>query len=498
MKIQFLFTYLFIHLIFFACQKPKDHKRPNIIVILADDLGYGDLSCYNENPIFKTNHIDKLAAQGIRFTDAHSSSAVCTPTRYSILTGRYSWRTKLKKWVLKPWEAPLIETDRLTLPTLLKKQGYYTTAVGKWHLGWNWPGRDSLAVMKSNGENVDYSSGITGGPLNCGFDYYFGDDVPNYPPYTFIENEKVSAVPTIQKPDSLFGHKGKMASNWKLAQVMPAITEKAVKEIEKASQNKDNPFFLYFALTAPHTPIAPTGQFTNKSGAGLYGDYVMQVDWTVGQILEALERNHLSENTLVIFTSDNGSPARDGTNYSGPTGSVIEKYGHKANGDLRGLKADIWEGGHRVPFIVSWGKEIPNGLTNNNTICSMDLMATIADLTGYHLPENAGEDSENILPLLYGKDHPELKKRALVHHSGAGVFAIRKGDWKLILSNKSGGFSDSKYPQGFGIETAGQLYNLKEDLNEEVNLYHQFPDKVNELSDMLKDIQEKESSVLIE
>lgn len=468
--------------------KSQVDAYPNIVVILADDLGYGDLSCYNKTSHIKTDHIDALARQGIRFTDAHSSSAVCTPTRYSILTGGYAWRSRLKQWVLREWDPPLIQVNQLTLSSMLREKGYHTAAVGKWHLGWNWPTTDGVPAKKMNGYNVDYSKPIQGGPLDYGFDYYFGDDVPNFPPYTFIENENAVAQPTLMKPDSLFGGNGQMAEGWKLEKVMPAITAKAVEIIDRAAKNSAQPFFLYFALTAPHTPIAPSGQFKNKSKVGRYGDYVMQVDWSVGEVIQALQRNDLDENTLIIFTSDNGSPARDGTNFAGRIGSVTERYGHRPSGNLRGLKADIWEGGHRVPFIVSWKGKIDGNTTDDHTICSMDIMNTIANLVGYSLPGGVAQDSRNILPLFFGEEVNGLESRTLIHHSGSGVFAVRHGDWKLILSNRSGGFSDNLHKEGYGIDSPGQLYNLSDDLGERNNLYDARPDIVRRLISIFETI----------
>jgi len=305
-------------------------QYPNIVIIYADDLGYGDISCQNSESKIKTPNIDKLAHDGIRFTDAHSAAAICTPSRYSLLTGRYCWRTELQKGVLWSWDKPLISEERVTLPKMLKEIGYGTAAIGKWHLGWNWPTTDNISAKENNGENVNYSQPITGGPNDYGFDYYFGDDVPNFPPYAFIENDMVTKIPTVIKPDSLFGEKGLMVKDWSLEQVMPEITRKAISYINKASE-QGQPFFLYFPLTAPHDPIAPTKQFKGTSQAGLYGDYVQEIDWTVGQILEALERKNLDENTLVIFTSDNGSRAGDGTNWLGEIGSV-KRFGHSSNG----------------------------------------------------------------------------------------------------------------------------------------------------------------------
>ena len=313
----------------------KNKQAPNIVIILADDLGYGDPTCYNPDSKIPTPNIDKLASEGLQFTDAHSASAVCTPTRYSILTGRYCWRTRLKKSVLWAWDEPLINKNRLTLPEMLKEKGYQTAAIGKWHLGWEWPTSDTLDVKKQNGENIDYKLAIKGGPLAHGFDYYFGDDVPNFPPYTFIENEKVVEIPTIDKPNHLFGSKGKMTKNWKLEDVMPTITQKSVDYIDEASKQAE-PFFLYFALTAPHTPIAPLTKFKGKSKAGPYGDFVYEVDWCVGQVMNALKENGVDENTLVIFTSDNGSPARNDKNWSGPTQSVVSGLRTQPKWSLQG------------------------------------------------------------------------------------------------------------------------------------------------------------------
>nr|WP_262919028.1 arylsulfatase [Tunicatimonas sp. TK19036] len=484
----------FIHILcsfttLIACtEKTQTSKPPNIVIILADDLGYGDISCYSRQRMFETPHIDKLAAQGMRFTDAHSSSAVCTPTRYSLLTGRYAWRTRLQRWVLWQWDPPLIEQNQLTLPAMLQETGYYTAAVGKWHLGWHWPTTDGLPATETNGKNVDYSKPIKGGPLAYGFDYYYGDDVPNLPPYTFIENDRVVTEPTVPKPDSLFGRAGMMAKGWKLEEVMPTITRKAVAVIDQAAQQEDQPFFLYVALTAPHTPIAPLDTFNNKTQAGPYGDFVVEVDWSVGQVMDALRRNNFLENTLVIFTSDNGSPARDGTNFSGLIGSVIKRYGHRPNGELRGLKADIWEGGHRVPFIACWPGMISKNTINEHTICSIDIMATLAQVINYVLPQGAAEDSYNLLPLLQGEESQELTSRALIHHSGSGVFAVRKGDWKLILSDRSGGFSDNLHKDGYGINTPGQLYDLSNDLDENENLFQTQPNLVDSLTAILEEI----------
>ena len=483
MKMYIFGINLFSLLFFVECSiERKEQTNPNIIIIYADDMGYGDAQCYNSKSLIPTPNIDQLASEGALFTDAHSTSSVCTPSRYSLLTGRYCWRTSLTKHVLWPWEKPLIKKERLTLPEMLREKGYQTGAIGKWHLGWNWPTHDSLAAKIENGNNVDYSMSITGGPIEHGFDYYFGDDVPNFPPYTFIENDKVTVKPTIVKPDSLFGDNGKMADGWKLEAVMPIIAKKAISYINEKSLS-EKPFFLYFPLTAPHTPIAPAEQFKGKSKAGLYGDYVCEVDWVVGQIIKALEKNDIAENTIVIFTSDNGSPGKDGTNWSGEIGSV-KAYGHLPNGSLRGYKGDIWEAGHRIPFIVRWPEKVKNGMSSDELICQVDIMRTIASIIGYQLPENAGEDSYNILPALIQENNKPIRE-TLVHHSWNGSFAIRKGKWKLILTEKSGGFGDKNHEDEIGSAPPGQLYNIENDIEEQNNLYKQYPEIVEGLQLLL-------------
>ena len=474
-------------------------ERPNIVLILADDLGYGDPGCYNSESKVPTPHLDRLAAEGMLFTDAHCPSSVCTPTRYGLLTGRYCWRTELKQSVLWPWDAPLIEPDRLTLPKMLKKVGYQTACIGKWHLGWNWPTRDGSRIndtlplgrydvrfRTAFSQKIDFSQPIKSGPLAQGFDSYFGDDVPNFPPYIYIENDRVLGIPSEPKPAALFGHPGPMLPGWDLSGVMPALAAKAVEFIEEARRA---PFFLYMPLTAPHTPIAPRPEFVGKSGAGRYGDYVAQVDGTVGQILAALDRNGLRDDTLVLFTSDNGSPARDGTNMAGPTRSVVSKYGHDPSRPWRGMKSDIWEGGHRVPFIIRWPGHVAPNTRSEELICLTDCFATFAALVGQELPNEAGEDSLSFLPVLEGRENNQPLRGSLVHHSGNGTFAIRKGNWKLIVDNLgSGGFTKPAKiaPKPDGPQ--GQLYNLAADPAEQHNLWDERADVVEQLRNQLEHI----------
>ncbi len=482
--------------------KALNPSRPNIVIILADDLGYGDPRCYNDQSKIPTPQIDQLASQGLRMTDAHTPSSVCTPTRYGLLTGRYCWRSPLKSAVLWPWDPPLIKPDRLTLPAMLKKQGYATACVGKWHLGWDWPLRDGgyLAgeypghtLTLYNKENdkkraeyarrIDFTRPIRGGPIDRGFDSYFGDDVPNFPPYCFIENNRTVGIPSVEKPKGMFGLPGPTLPGWDLSLVLPTLTQRAVQYVEQRAKTPSEPFFLYMPLTAPHTPIAPSPHFIGKSEAGWYGDYVNEVDWTVGQVLSALERNGLAKNTLVIFTSDNGSPHRVGTDMNGRAGAIKDRYGHDPSRPWRGMKSDIWEGGHRVPFLARWPDHIPVGQTSDEPIILTDLMRSIATIVGYSLPDDAAEDSFDVSPALLGKEQSKPIRDHLIHHSGRGLFAIRQGDWKLIFGRGSGGFTRYKPPKD---APAGQLYNLADDPGEHKNLYSDRPEIVKRLTELLK------------
>ncbi|HEO71845.1 MAG TPA: hypothetical protein ENN80_11335, partial [Candidatus Hydrogenedentes bacterium] len=460
---------------------------PNIVYILADDMGYGDPQCQSTASKIPTPHMDRLAEQGIRFTDAHSGSAVCSPTRYGLLTGRYCWRTSLKRGVLVPWDAPLIEPERLTVAQFLKQQGYDTACIGKWHLGWEWPTTDGEPPKPgSHGDTVDFTKPIENGPTTRGFDYYFGTCVPNYPPYCFIENDRTVGIPSVPKPDAMFGHPGPMLPGWTLESILPALTERAVAYIHERAQS-DQPFFLYFSLTAPHTPIVPVKPFLGASEAGRYGDWVHQVDWTIGQVMAALDAAGLVDDTLLICTSDNGSPARNGENASGPVGSVLKETGHNPSDGLRGMKADIWDGGHRVPFIARWPGRIASGATSNALICHTDFFATCAALLGVTLPNNAAEDSYNILPALLCKPAGTPVRDAVVHHSGNGSFAIRQGTWKLIMSLGSGGWTAPKDPEVPPGGPRGQLYDMERDLAEEHNLWLERPDVVARLTALLEE-----------
>ena len=477
--------------------KAKKRRNPNIIYILADDLGYGDLSCLNVESKIPTPNIDNLASEGLTFTDAHSGSAVCSPTRYGILTGRYAWRSHLQKGVLRTWDEPLIAQNRLTVPSFLKSKGYQTACIGKWHLGWDWPTINNIPLENKRNEigvNIDFSRSIKNGPTTRGFDYYFGTSVPNFPPYCFIENDRTVGIPTVKKPSSMFGIPGLMLEDWDLTKILPELEKKALQYINEKAKS-DNPFFLYFPLTAPHTPIAPDKNYKGKSEAGAYGDFVYHVDDVVGTILKALEENGIAENTLIIFTSDNGSPGRDGTNMSGPLNSV-NAFDHYPSHIYKGTKADIWEGGHRVPFIAKWPGEITPNTKSDEVICHTDLFATCAAILSENLPDNVAEDSYNILPVFKDQSYNKPIREATIHHSGNGVFSIRQGKWKLELSPGSGGWS---YPKDKKAMTLGlpmvQLYDLSKDISEQENLQAQYPEVVHRLINLLEKYIEEGRSV---
>ncbi len=454
---------------------PANSGKPNIVFIMADDLGYGDLGCNNQASKVPTPNMDRLAAEGIRFTDAHSGSAVCTPTRYGVMTGRYSWRTHLKRWTLHGYSPSLIEPGRLTVASLLKRHGYATGCVGKWHLG--------LGAAKK----TDYDKPLRPGPTTVGFDYFFGIPASlDMAPYVFVENDRPVEAPTVhiersehrRKGGGGFWRAGAIAPGFRHIDVLPTLTRKAVEFIEtQAKRSPGKPFFLYLPFSAPHTPWMPTEAFRGKSKAGYYGDFAAQVDDAVGQVVGALDRLKLRDNTLVIMTSDNGAHWQPGDK---------KKFDHLANYRFRGQKADIWEGGHHVPFVARWPGRIAKGTTSDQVVCLNDLLATAAAIVGEALPGNAGEDSYNILPALLGQDGGKPIREAIVHHSGNGVFAIRQGSWKLILGRGSGGFSEPRSVKPKPGEPAGQLYNLADDLAETRNLYQQRPEIVKRLSALLE------------
>ncbi len=457
--------------------------QPNIIYILADDMGYGDLSCLNENGKINTPHLDRLAAGGLICRDAHATSAVCTPSRYSILTGRYNWRSALKQGVNRGYSPPLLEEGRLTVAAFLQQHGYKTGCVGKWHLGWHWAKSGPEESPEENPEepNVDFAQPITDGPTSVGFDTFFGISASlDMPPYVYVENEQPTAV-----PDHICeGFEGKRllragptAPDFVHEEVLPTLTQKAVAWIEEQAQ-ADEPFFLYFPLPAPHTPILPTAEFLGKSGVSTYGDFCLQVDDVVGQVMAAVERHGVAENTIILFTSDNGcAPHADL--------EEMAAVGHNPSYVFRGHKADIYEGGHRIPLLIRWPATIAAGSVSEETVCLVDLLATCADILGTPLPANAGEDSVSNLPLWRGESLDRTLREATVHSSVNGSLSIRQGRWKLEMCPGSGGWS---YPEP-GPECDGlpplQLYDLAADIGERQNVAAEQPAVVEELTELL-------------
>ncbi len=469
--------------------EPSCAAHPNIVIIYADDLGYGDVACYNlERGKIATPHIDQLARQGMRFTDGHSSSGICSPSRYTLLTGRYHWRTRLQKGIVQLWEEPLIAPNRLTLASMLKQAGYQTACIGKWHLGWDWAIESSERPLflvdkakrglatpeQQQAWQQTFSQPILGGPISRGFDVYFGTDVPNWPPFCFIEQDRTVGIPSTLLParlmeKNLASKQGPALADWELKPVLPTLAARACKHIKQMSQQAE-PFFLYMPLTSPHTPLAVNERWQGKSGLNTYADLVMETDAAVGRVLKALDASGAAENTLVIFTSDNGCAPYVGA-------AELERKGHFPSGPLRGYKSDVWEGGHRVPFIARWPGHISANRVNRQLVHQADLMATCAAIVGKTLPAGAGEDSISLLPLLQGED---LAVRAhAVSQSGNGLVSIRQGPWKMIFGPGSGGWTKGSDQQ------PAQLYHLTDDLGETVNLYSENPKKVEELTQLM-------------
>lgn len=447
-------------------------ELPNIIYILADDMGYGDVSCLNPQSKINTPNINRIASEGIYFSDAHSGSAVCTPTRYGILTGRYCWRTRLKNGVLMGYSEHLIEEGRMTTASLLKKHGYNTACIGKWHLGMDMPTSDGKAP---DTKNIDWKGKINNSPTANGFDYFFGISASlDMHPYIYIENDKFIGACTTEKA---FHRKGPAQADFEAVDVLPELTSRTIKYIE--NQKPGKPFFIYMALTAPHTPVVPSKEFQGKNELGDYGDFCMQVDHTVGQVLKTLDSMNLTENTIVIFTSDNGCAPYIGV-------KTLEGKGHYPSYVYRGYKADIFEGGHRVPFLLRWPKKVKAGSTSKEIICLTDLLATCATITGDKLPDDAGEDSYNILPAILGQQLDQPIREATVHHSINGSFSIRQGKWKLELCPGSGGWSDPKPDKAKkdGLPPV-QLYDMEKDIAETTNLHDKYPEVVERLTGLL-------------
>ncbi|MDR1010463.1 MAG: arylsulfatase [Opitutaceae bacterium] len=462
-------------------------ERPNIIYVLADDLGYGDVRCLNPNGKIKTPSIDRLAAQGMIFTDAHSTSAVCTPSRYGIMTGRYNWRTILQKGVLYGYSPPLIKPDQLTVASLLRDNGYTTACIGKWHLGFDWTYLAGTPATDAKNPPVDFSKPIQNGPTTRGFDYFFGISASlDMPPYVYLRNDRATEIPTARL--AFQGRPGPAGPAFDPANCVPDFTDEAIRYIEKCARgagpgagpgSERKPFFLYFPMPSPHTPIAPAKEFQGRSGINAYADYVMETDAALGRILDTLDRLGVAENTLVIFTSDNGyAPYAD---YK-----TLKAAGHEPSAHFRGWKADIWEGGHRIPFVARWPARVKAASTCADPVMLCDFMATCADVLGAKLPDAAAVDSVSILPDLLQTAKSPVHE-ALVHHSIGGKFSIRQGNWKLELCPGSGGWAAPRDPAAVkaGLPPA-QLYDLASDISETTNLIKERPEIAQRLTALLE------------
>lgn len=470
--------------------RAAEKDQPNILILYADDLGFGDLSCYNAKGKIPTPNLDKLAASGTRFIDGHSSSGICTPSRYALLTGRHHWRDF--HGIVNAFGGSVFKPERLTMPEMLKEQGYTTACIGKWHLGWDWN-----AIRNNKGiqpDSFDWTKSIPDGPLAHGFDHYFGDTVINFPPYAWIKDDKMAQVPDTMKDESKWKkikegswecRPGPMVIGWDPYAVLPTLTDQGVEYLE-SRKDQSEPFFLYFAFPCPHAPIIPNDAFDGKSGAGPFGDFVVETDAMVGRLLAALEASGQADNTIVVFTADNGPEhyayARDA------------KYGHWSPEPFRGLKRDIYEGGHHVPFIVRWPGVTKPGSVSDALVSQIDLMGTFASALGYKLPDDAAEDSHDMLPHLKGET--EDVRASHVHNTFDKQYAIRDGDW-LLVDHKTGYRSkgwqawEPRHNYPGDDDQPVELYNLKNDIGQRHNLAADHPEKVEQMQKLLAKIQQQ-------
>jgi arylsulfatase A len=495
-------------------QKAAAPSSPNIIIIFADDMGYGDVSALNPDSRIKTPALDLLVQEGISFTNAHASASVCTPSRYGLLTGRYGFRSPAAAYGIAGFDRPVIESERETLASVLKKSGYTTAIVGKWHLGLEWQTKDGLPAKlepKTGFSNVDYSKPVARGPNSFGFDYSFIHPASlDIPPYVFLRNHQVidpevvltTSVYPVRKEGTVYAwdkkhtdslavywekgvwwRQGEMSNSFRVETCQSTILQEGIGFIgSQAKNHSGKPFFLYLPLTGPHTPWVPTDRFKGKSEMGLYGDFVLEVDDLVAQIKAALVRNGMEENTLVIFASDNGAywPEEE-----------IRLQRHDSNFGTRGQKGDVWDGGHRVPLIISWPAGIQGGGKYPHLVSLTDVFATLSELTGQQVSEKQDLDTESFLQVLQG-DLTKPHRTAMVHHSSGNFYGIRSGGWKYIEGLGSGGFTAPTRitPESGG--PTGQLYRIDSDPEEQENLFLSHPEKVAELSELLKKIRERE------
>lgn len=472
-----------------------DSNLPNIILINADDLGVGDISGLNPEGKIPTPHIDRMIDNGLAFLNGHSSSGVCTPSRYTLLTGRYSWRASFRGQVAKGNSPPRIEAGRTTLASLLKQAGYRTAMIGKWHLGLAWqplPNTPEAAIIPLDA--IDYEKAFRGGPVDYGFDSFFGIAASlDFPPYVWLIDDRASEVPTAHQPlvnkvPGGYLREGPKAESFEMVDVLPRMGDEAVALIQDCAPEakQGRPFFVYLALSSPHGPIVPSPEWAGKSELGSpYADFTMQTDGVVGQVLEALRATGLEDDTIVIFTADNGCSHIADFPY------LLER-GHNPSYLYRGQKADLYEGGNRVPFVLQWPAGAPKGRESNQLVSQADFLATFAELTGQQLADNEGEDSISFLALMKGTSETSPRTSA-IYDTISAKLAITEGDWKLIVAEGSGGWTPGgrRYLiKGNKKDTKKELemglFNLKEDVGEYNNLWGQHPEVSQRLLERLK------------
>ncbi len=464
-----------VFLALFAVELAVAKSPPNVIVVMADDLGIGDVSPTNPECKIKTPKLQQMADEGLTFLDAHTPSSVCTPTRYGLLTGRYNWRSRLAKGVLNGTSDHLIPPDRPTLGHLMRASGYHTAMIGKWHLGWDW---------NKQGKQIDFSKPIVNGPDINGFDQYYAHcGSLDMPPYVWVDTGKATAIPTreegVTRAEDRYGwyRKGPISPDFEIENVLPHLFEKSIEHV-KQHAGGDEPFFLYLALPAPHTPIVPVPPFKDASGMNPYADFVMQVDHHMGELLAAVKQAGIDNNTLVMFTSDNGCSPQ--ANFE-----ALAEFGHAPSAVYRGHKADIYEGGHRVPFIVRWPGTVDGGRSTDALACLTDVYTTLREITQQEPQPRGGEDGFSLMPIFEGE--ATSRRTSLISHSISGEFAIREGDWKLCLCRGSGGWSEPKEntAKKRGLPKM-QLFNLAKDPGEQNNLLDSEPEKVEHLLELLQ------------
>lgn len=470
----------------------RSPARPNIVFIMADDMGYGDVHALNQESRIPTPNLDRFAAQGMVFSDAHTPSAVCTPTRYGVMTGRYCWRGRLKRGVINGYGKPVIEKDRDTVATMLSDAGYHTNIVGKWHLGLEWPAKDPAKKL-NGGANIDFQKAIGSVPNAYGFDHsYIIPASLDFPPYVYIKDGAVTDPKVVEQRGQgfpAFLRKGPRARDLVMVDVLDRLADHAA-DLIKARAAASRPFFLYLPLPAPHKPVLPHMEYRGKSGLNDYGDFIMQVDGAVGRVLQAIDAAGVAANTLVVYTSDNGSFMHryDQPDKEDHVENVkVQGYRpehHRANGPLRGTKADIWEAGHRVPFFVRWPGVVKPGSRCDETVCLTDFFATCASVVGSELGDNRAEDSFSLVPLL-SRSQKAWQRAPVIHHSGNGMFAMRRGEWKLVFGNGSGG---RQQPKGKPFGKPYQLFDLAADLGEAHDLAARHPEIVAAMTDELEQL----------